>query len=192
MSIMNWIEELEKNGLVLVKREQGKVNVYEPLVPKPVNPGLPTSQPVFTGTSQPGLTRRLTVKKNNKNSEASAAHTRVISAFYRMFQEKAGTKPTIDGRVGKEVKELLALKSEDEIVMCLDRYFKNGFYFTKGGYSFNSFKSHYDEILSSIPKKQGDYKPPCPKCGKPANGYEPYTKLPYCTGCKKICVEVSA
>jgi hypothetical protein len=33
MSIIRWVNELEKNGLLIVHRQLGEVNKYEPLVP---------------------------------------------------------------------------------------------------------------------------------------------------------------
>ena len=186
------IEELVENKVVRLKTSPGSVNRYIPQLPpeEPVTLASQGCDPSVTGGVTPASQIRRTIKKNKKNCVSDEDRKRVIGAYLKLFENKCGIKTNVDPATIGSMGYLIENKGVEEVLLVMERYFANGFYFNKQGYSFRTMYWHYDEILSSIPKVSTKTEWQCPICGEEATGN--LNGARYCVSCKTDAVEVEA
>lgn len=89
--------------------------------------------------------------KNNKSKTNNQDYKKVMDTYWRLYQKRTGQKPIINGETGRQIKNLLKSQEADQIMVVLEYYFKNEFWFTKkSGYSFRQFVFRYNEIQSAM------------------------------------------
>lgn len=89
---------------------------------------------------------------------AVPGHQETIACFTERFESAYGTKPTWDGRRGKQVQELLRAHGEAEVRRRIGILFSGGLAWPAGPYDFDTLVKHFDKLAQ--PARAG-----------PANGH---------------------
>ena len=101
------------------------------------------------------LLKDSSTKKINKDVSKETPHKHLMKVYSETFEQLFHRKPTIDGKQGMAMKNLIAKHSPDELEECIIRYLhtKDDFYH-KQGYSLAFLQSCYDSVmLGPVPSK---------------------------------------
>jgi hypothetical protein len=174
-SVINWLHELEENGLLRVERETGKSNRYTPLVPdaEPVKePSRVTEgspEPVNGGSlpREPGFTLRVTSKTNTEEQHSSPAkktpslktdHVKRREAsghFYALYAKKRdGAKPAWSVVEERLLDADLQRVGPDRLKAAMTLYVENppptvAQFCAKAGIEYRVFHSQIDKLLAA-------------------------------------------
>ena len=104
-----------------------------------------------TQQTRQDYTRLDKIKEEEIHADASAPpvsndHQTVIAEYHRLHLETTQTKPVIDSRTGKIVKDLLKCQPLNTILEKLRMYYTTDEWYTKGGRSIGGFRANYDRI----------------------------------------------
>jgi len=165
--IMRAFENLSKLGSIRYNAWYKKYTVitivnFEAYQAPQVEEGQDTVQARYKSGTSPVHNVRSKERKNKNYradaSEASSAHQEVMDLYHKLFTEKFGTTPLIDGgKDGKILKDLLAKRKDPaEVKELLGLFFKHGTKYVRdnGRYDLAAFRASYNELL--VMRGRGD------------------------------------
>jgi phage replication O-like protein O len=100
--------------------------------------------------SKPDPLQRKKAREKETAPRAPSSHHTLLAEYDRLFQEKAGARPTISGREAKIVADLLGGgRDVAEVLACLRGFFAVGTRWVRenGAYTLPAFKAAYNDLL---------------------------------------------